>query len=84
MVHTGERAVGDGVKRVVAAVIGMSPPGDVGHEAGGVTQPDVLCGSPARRRGVQSIRPGAEIGTVAGAARHLAIDVLAEAKSGSS
>ena len=44
MIDRGEAAMGDDVERLLAAIIGMRPPADIGQQARGVAQPALLGG----------------------------------------
>jgi hypothetical protein len=59
MIDRHEGRIGDDVERLLASVVGMRPPADVGEQAGGMAQPPLLgvSSSPddAMKRSVQSI-----------------------------
>src|SRR6201999_3591926 len=57
MGDAAEIAVGDEVERLLATVIRMHPPSDVGEQAGGVTQPAFFLGFPDFDDPEQAIGP---------------------------
>ena len=58
MIDGDEGRIGDDVERLLAAIIGMRPPADVGEQAGGMAQPPLL------RRLVEADRRHETVGPV--------------------
>ncbi len=69
MIERDEGAVGDDVERLLAAIVGMRAPADVGEEAGGVPQPPLLRGLVETRGRHERVGPGDELLAMGGRAR---------------
>ncbi len=69
MVNRDESGIGDDVERLLAAIVGMRAPADVGQEAGGVTQPPLVRGLVEARGGHEAVGPGDQFLAVRGRAR---------------
>ena len=69
VVDATERGMGDQDEALLATVVGVGAPADVGQQAGGVPQPPLLLGLLRARRLEQGIRPGAKLGGVLGRPR---------------
>ena len=69
MVDAAERRVRDQDQALLAAVVGVRAPADVGEQAGGVAQAPLLVGLLGARRLEQGIGPGAQLDGVLGGAR---------------
>jgi hypothetical protein len=68
MVDADEGGVGDDVEALLAAVVGMRPPADVGKQAGGVAQ-SALGGRLGQAESCdEAIRPGAQLLAMGGRA----------------
>ena len=69
MIDGGEAAVGDDVERLLAAVIGMRPPADVGEQARGMTQAAFVGGLIEARRSHETVGPFDQLFAMARRAR---------------
>ena len=69
MVDAAERRVRDQDQALLAAVVGMRAPADVGEQAGGVAQAPLVVGLLRARRLEQGVRPGAQLDGVLGRPR---------------
>ena len=76
MVDRAEIAVGDKAQRLLAAVVGMHPPSDVGEEAGGMAQSAVLFGLAQLDHPRQAIGPGDQFLGVADRSRQQLVQRL--------
>ena len=69
MVDGGEAAVGNDIERLLAAVIGMRPPADIGQQAGSVTKPAFLGRFTEAGGGHEAVGPCDQLFAVARRAR---------------
>jgi hypothetical protein len=58
MADRAEIAVGDQTQRLLAAMVGMHPPPDIGKQTGGMAQAAVFRGFPQLHHPDQTIGPG--------------------------
>ncbi len=80
MGDAAEIAVGDEVERLLATVIRMHAPSDVGQQAGGVTQPALLLGLPELGHPDQAIGPVDQFLRMARRPREQLVEVLRRAQ----
>ncbi len=78
VVEPAERRVGDDVEALLAAVVGMRPPGDVGDQAGGMAQPPFVGALLWSRCDKNLVGPVAQLAGMFGRARAQPRPVLAE------
>ena len=61
MVDRHERRIGDDVERLLAAIVGMRAPADIGEQAGGMAQSPLLGGLVEAGRGHEAVGPGDQL-----------------------
>ncbi len=76
MADRAEIAVGDQTERLLAAVVGMHPPADIGQQAGGMAQAAVLVGLPQPHHPDQTIGPSDQFLGVARGSRQQLVQRL--------
>src|SRR5262249_1343261 len=58
MIDSGKAAMGDDIERLLAAVIGMGAPADVGEKTRGVAEPALFGGFIQAGRSYEAVGPG--------------------------
>src|SRR5208282_3581620 len=74
MVDRGEAAMGNDIERLLAAIIGMRTPADIGQQAGGVTKPAFLARFIEAGGGHETVGPYDQLFAVARRARAQSVE----------
>ena len=75
MIDGDEGRIGDDVQRLLAAIIGMGAPADVGKQTGGMAQALVVLRLVKMGGGHEGVRPGAQVLAVLRRARAQHIEI---------
>ena len=76
MVDRDEGGIGDDVERLLAAIIGMRAPADVGDQAGGVTQAALVGALVEAGRGHEAVGPGEQLFAMGGVTRAQDVELV--------